>query len=70
MGMAQFPAASGQAWHGNRSDGNKRQITHVFSWRANEEETHTSVLPLQAVPTAIVVGGVGYYFLRAVHQAD
>jgi hypothetical protein len=40
-------------------------ICGVFSLRANEEEE--AVLLLWAVPTVIVVGGVGYYFLRAVH---
>jgi hypothetical protein len=48
--------------------GNKWQICGVFSLRANEEEeAHMPVLLLWAVPTVIVVGGVGYYFLRAVH---
>ena len=47
--------------------GNKWQICGVFSLRANEEEAHMPVLLLWAVPTVIVVRGVGYYFLRAVH---
>jgi hypothetical protein len=28
------------------------------------------VLLLWAVPTVIVVGGLGYYFLRVVHEAE
>jgi hypothetical protein len=38
-----------------------------FLVAGNEEEAHMPVLLLWAVPTVIVVGGVGYYFLRAVH---
>jgi hypothetical protein len=34
---------------------------------ANEEEGYMPVLLLWAIPTVIVVGGVGYYFLRVVH---
>jgi hypothetical protein len=34
---------------------------------ASEEEAHMPVLLLWAVPTVIVIGGVGYYFLRVVH---
>jgi len=34
---------------------------------ANEEEAYMPVLLLWAVPTVIVIGGVGYYFLRVVH---
>jgi len=34
---------------------------------ANEEETYMPVLLLWAVPTVIVIGGVGYYLVRAVH---
>jgi hypothetical protein len=67
MGMAQFQAASGPAYHDPLMDGNKWQFCGVFSLRANEEEAHMPVLLLWAVPTVIVVGGVGYYFLRAVH---
>jgi hypothetical protein len=65
--MAQFPVASGPAYHGGLSNGNKWQICGVFSLRANEEEAHMPVLLLWAIPTVIVVGGVGYYFLRVVH---
>jgi hypothetical protein len=67
MGMAQFPAASGGQPSMAPRYGNKWQICGVFSLRANEEEAHMPVLLLWAVPTVIVVGGVGYYFLRAVH---
>jgi len=35
--------------------------------KVTEEEAKMPVLLLWAVPTVIVVGGVGYYFLRAVH---
>jgi hypothetical protein len=66
--MAQSPVASraSLAWY--LQCGNKWQICGVFSLRANEEEeAHMPVLLLWAVPTVIVVGGVGYYFLRAVH---
>jgi len=47
----------------------REQVANLrrFSLRANEEEAHMPVLLLWAVPTVIVVGGVGYYFLRAVH---
>jgi predicted membrane protein len=67
MGMAQSLVASrgNLAWY--LRCGNKWQICGVFSLRANEEEAHMPVLLLWAVPTVIVVGGVGYYFLRAVH---
>jgi hypothetical protein len=34
---------------------------------ADEEEAYMPVLCLWAVPTVIVVGGVGYYLVRAVH---
>jgi len=34
---------------------------------ANEEEASMPVLLLWAVPAVIVVGGVGYYLVRAVH---
>jgi len=65
--MAQSPVASrvSLAWY--LQYGNKWQFCGVFSLRANEEEAHMPVLLLWAVPTVIVVGGVGYYFLRAVH---
>jgi hypothetical protein len=33
----------------------------------NEEEAQMPVLVLWAVPTVIVIGGLGYYFLRVVH---
>jgi hypothetical protein len=33
----------------------------------NKEEAYMPVLVLWAVPTVIVIGGVGYYFLRVVH---
>jgi hypothetical protein len=32
-----------------------------------EEEAYMPVLLFWAVPTVIVVGGVGYYLVRAVH---
>jgi hypothetical protein len=35
---------------------------------ADEEETYMAVLLLWAVPAVIVVGGVGYYLVHAVHQ--
>jgi hypothetical protein len=66
--MAQSPVASraSLAWY--LRCGNKWQICGVFSlWANEEEEAHMPVLLLWAVPTVIVVGGVGYYFLRAVH---
>jgi hypothetical protein len=34
---------------------------------ADEEEAYMPVLLLWAVPAVIVVGGVGYYLVRAVH---
>jgi len=34
---------------------------------ADEEEAYMPVLWLWAVPAVIVVGGVGYYLVRAVH---
>jgi hypothetical protein len=49
------------------SVGNKWQFTCVYSMRAaDEEEAYMPVLLLWAVPTVIVVGGLGYYFLRVV----
>jgi hypothetical protein len=48
--------------------GNKWQLTCVCWMRAaNEEETYMPVLLLWAVPAVIVVGGVGYYLVHAVH---
>jgi hypothetical protein len=34
---------------------------------ADEEETYMPVLLLWAVPAVIVVGGVGYYLVHAIH---
>jgi predicted membrane protein len=34
---------------------------------ADKEEAYMPVLLLWAVPAVIVVGGVGYYFVRVVH---
>ena len=47
--------------------GNNWQSAGVASLRANEEEAYMPVLLLWAVPAVIVVGGVGYYLVRAVH---
>jgi hypothetical protein len=35
--------------------------------RAADEEEYMPLLLLWAVPTVIVIGGVGYYLVRAVH---
>jgi hypothetical protein len=35
--------------------------------REEEEEAYMPVLLFWAVPAVIVVGGVGYYLVRAVH---
>ena len=55
--------------HGETHDiGNKWQQTCVCWMRAtDEEETYMPVLLLWAVPAVIVVGGVGYYLVHAVH---
>jgi predicted membrane protein len=42
-------------------------LAGVYSPRANEEETDMPVLIMWAIPAVIVVGGVGYYLVRAVH---
>jgi hypothetical protein len=47
--------------------GNKWQLVRVCSPRANEEEATKPVLIMWAVPAVIVIGGVGYYLVRAVH---
>jgi hypothetical protein len=56
----------------HNSTGNSRREQVAIDLRlsmraANEEEGYMPVLLLWAIPTVIVVGGVGYYFLRVVH---
>src|SRR5258706_3910472 len=46
---------------------NSRHRARVCSSWAIEEESNMPVLLLWAVPAVIVVGGVGYYLVRAVH---
>jgi hypothetical protein len=46
---------------------NSRDWASVCSSWATEEESKMPVLLLWAVPAVIVVGGVGYYLVRAVH---
>jgi len=50
---------------GSGTSGNFPALT--AEGKVTEEEAKMPVLLLWAVPTVIVVGGVGYYFLRAVH---
>ena len=46
---------------------NSRDWASVCSSWATDEESKMPVLLLWAVPAVIVVGGVGYYLVRAVH---
>jgi hypothetical protein len=55
---------SGQIRAGN---GTRRTGQAFCSSWAIEEESNMPVLLLWAVPAVIVVGGVGYYLVRAVH---
>ena len=60
-----FPVPSGTI---GSEIGNKWQLQSVYvSWEWETEEKHMPVLLLWAVPAIIVVGGTGYYLLRAVH---
>jgi hypothetical protein len=67
MGMAQSPG--GKRASLARGLAAREQVARL--WRllieGNEEEAQMPVLVLWAVPTVIVIGGLGYYFLRVVH---
>jgi hypothetical protein len=47
--------------------GNKSQCVGVALARAEAEESAMPVLIMWAVPAVIVIGGVGYFLVRAVH---
>jgi hypothetical protein len=59
--------ATGDKWAGELAAGTSGNRPLFTIGAADEEEAYMPVLLLWAVPTVIVIGGVGYYFLRVVH---